>query len=218
VILPIARECARMDGDLWGIYMGNNEMVGPFGASTVFGSRVPPVSVAHLDIALKATRIGQFFARISQGSSNAKEPETWGGLAMFAGLQRRGPGFVAQLRAERADNKVAGLACSLRGMGAGAMQPIWAELSTVAFPCTFVAGQLDHGYVASARRLRDTVPHGRVEIVARAGHPVHLERPEAFARVLAGHLASARAGAPAEGEPEARDSEPESSAASSTWD
>ena len=28
VILPIARECARRDGDLWIIYMGNNEMVG----------------------------------------------------------------------------------------------------------------------------------------------------------------------------------------------
>ena len=39
-ILPIARECARRDGDLWIIYMGNNEMVGPFGAGTVFGSRV----------------------------------------------------------------------------------------------------------------------------------------------------------------------------------
>ncbi|MFI5281670.1 MAG: alpha/beta fold hydrolase [Candidatus Dormibacterales bacterium] len=142
----------------------------------------------------------------------------WGGLAMFAGLQRRGPGFVAQLRAERVDNKVAGLACSLRGMGAGAMEPVWAELSRVEFPCTFVAGQLDHGYVASARRLRDTVSHGRVEVVARAGHPVHLERPEAFARVLAAHLASTRADAPAQGEPEARDSEPESSAASSTWD
>ena len=29
-ILPIARECARHQGDLWLIYMGNNEMVGPF--------------------------------------------------------------------------------------------------------------------------------------------------------------------------------------------
>lgn len=38
VILPIARECARHDGDLWIIYMGNNEMVGPFGAATVFGT------------------------------------------------------------------------------------------------------------------------------------------------------------------------------------
>jgi len=31
-ILPIARECARHQGDLWLVYMGNNEMVGPFGA------------------------------------------------------------------------------------------------------------------------------------------------------------------------------------------
>ena len=39
VILPIARECARQDGDLWIIYMGNNEMVGPYGAATVLGPR-----------------------------------------------------------------------------------------------------------------------------------------------------------------------------------
>ena len=29
-ILPIARECVRHQGDLWLVYMGNNEMVGPF--------------------------------------------------------------------------------------------------------------------------------------------------------------------------------------------
>ena len=32
VILPIARECSKADGDIWVIYMGNNEVVGPFGA------------------------------------------------------------------------------------------------------------------------------------------------------------------------------------------
>jgi pimeloyl-ACP methyl ester carboxylesterase len=30
-----------------------------------------------------------------------------------------------------------------------------------------------------------------VEVVLRAGHSVHQERPEAFARVLAAHLANA---------------------------
>ena len=113
----------------------------------------------------------------------------WAGLPMFAGLERRGPSFVAQLRAERIRNTAAGLAASLRGMGAGAMEPIWDELRRVTVPCTFVAGQLDHGYVASARRLAASVPNGRVEIVPRAGHAVHQERPEAFARVLAAHLA-----------------------------
>jgi 2-succinyl-6-hydroxy-2,4-cyclohexadiene-1-carboxylate synthase len=115
----------------------------------------------------------------------------WGSLPLFAGLERRGPSFVAQVRAQRLENHVAGLACSLRGMGAGVMEPVWDELARLPVPCTFVAGQLDHGYVASARRLATTVPAGRVEIVQRAGHSVHQERPDAFARVLAVHLAAA---------------------------
>ena len=57
---------------------------------------------------------------------------------------------------------------SLRGMGAGAMEPLWDELDAVDLPCTFVAGQLDHGYVASARRLAKTVPARRVESSAGA--------------------------------------------------
>jgi hypothetical protein len=32
VILPIARDCAGAGADIWVIYMGNNEVVGPFGA------------------------------------------------------------------------------------------------------------------------------------------------------------------------------------------
>ena len=119
--------------------------------------------------------------------------EYWGSLPLFAGLERRGPNYVAEVRAERMRNHVAGLACSLRGMGAGSMQPLWDGLANVTFPSTFVAGQLDHGYVASARRLAATVPNGRVEIVPRAGHAVHQERPEAFSRVLGFHLAAATA-------------------------
>ncbi len=115
----------------------------------------------------------------------------WSGLPLFAGLERRGPSFVAQLRAERMSNTVAGLACSLRGMGAGMMQPVWDDLARVTVPSTFVAGQFDHGYVASARRLAAVVANGRVEVVLRSGHAVHQERPEAFAHVLANHLAAA---------------------------
>ena len=117
----------------------------------------------------------------------------WGALPLFATLQRRGPSYVAQVRAERLQNHVAGLACSLRGMGAGTMEPVWNDLGQVTFPCTFVAGQQDHGYVASARRLAATVPNGQFEIVRRAGHAVHQERPDAFARLLASHLAAATA-------------------------
>ena len=46
VILPIARDCAAASADIWVIYMGNNEVVGPFGAGTVFGQ---PISTASPD-------------------------------------------------------------------------------------------------------------------------------------------------------------------------
>jgi 2-succinyl-6-hydroxy-2,4-cyclohexadiene-1-carboxylate synthase len=117
----------------------------------------------------------------------------WASLPLFAGIERRGAGYVAELRAERLKNHVTGLACSLRGMGAGVMEPLWDDLPRVTAPCTFVAGQLDHGYAASARRLAASVPQGRAELVPRAGHSVHQERPDAFARVLANHLAAATA-------------------------
>ena len=64
-ILPIARDCAKADGDLWVIYMGNNEVVGPFGPGTVFGPQVPPLPLIRGILALKTTRTGQLldFAR-----------------------------------------------------------------------------------------------------------------------------------------------------------
>ena len=59
-ILPIARDCASAGGDIWVIYMGNNEAVGPFGAGTVFGLQSPPLPLIRASLALKATRTGQW--------------------------------------------------------------------------------------------------------------------------------------------------------------
>lgn len=89
-ILPIARECARRDGDLWIIYMGNNEMVGPFGAATVFGPRAPSVSLVRADLAIKATKIGQLLDNAMQHwGAHESTPKTWSGLNMFKNNQLR---------------------------------------------------------------------------------------------------------------------------------
>ncbi|MEX1115359.1 MAG: tetratricopeptide repeat protein [Akkermansiaceae bacterium] len=84
VILPIARECARLDGDMWVVYMGNNEMVGPYGASTVFGNRAPALGFVRIALALKKTRLGQLMDQLvtsMRGGSQA--PESWAGIDMF---------------------------------------------------------------------------------------------------------------------------------------
>jgi len=89
-ILPIARECAQRDGNLWIIYMGNNEMVGPFGASTVFGSRAPAMGLVRAELAIKTTRVGQLLDNlIRRWGIHSATPKFWSGLSMFEAHQLR---------------------------------------------------------------------------------------------------------------------------------
>jgi len=88
VIVPIARECAHCQGDLWIIYMGNNEMIGPFGAATVFGAKAPPWPVVRLGLSLQTTRVGQLLMDLGRKlKGNTGGPVVWGGLQMFLGNQ-----------------------------------------------------------------------------------------------------------------------------------
>lgn len=83
-ILPIARECTELQGDAWILYMGNNEMVGTFGAGTIFGAKAPALSMARGTLAIKSTRIGQFMESLVQRTGGNKQtPDSWGGIAMF---------------------------------------------------------------------------------------------------------------------------------------
>jgi len=91
VILPIARECARHDGDFWIVYMGNNEMVGPFGAATVFGAPALPRQVVQLNLALQRTRIGQLLSGALPSVGGSSKNVSWGGMEMFLG-NRVAPG------------------------------------------------------------------------------------------------------------------------------
>jgi tetratricopeptide (TPR) repeat protein len=84
-ILPIARECARHDGDLWVIYMGNNEMVGPFGAVTVFGTRSPPLWLIRTQVQLRRSRFCQWVFDVARKFQKADPVAArWQGMEMFA--------------------------------------------------------------------------------------------------------------------------------------
>jgi len=82
VILPLARECARHQGDLWVIYMGNNEMVGPFGAATVFGLKAPPLWVVRASVALQRARFCQLLLELGRKFQTRSEA-AWHGMEMF---------------------------------------------------------------------------------------------------------------------------------------
>jgi Tfp pilus assembly protein PilF len=86
-IVPMARECAKYQGDLWIIYMGNNELLGPFGASTVFGPEAPPGVVVRAYLAVQRTRLGQACVALARRLHAGGAPASWGGLRMFLDRQ-----------------------------------------------------------------------------------------------------------------------------------
>jgi tetratricopeptide (TPR) repeat protein len=79
-IREIAAECARLNPDVFVIYMGNNEVIGPYGAAAVFGSltRLPLIRAR---LWVKSTRLGQLGSRLFTRSDAV--PTEWRGLEFF---------------------------------------------------------------------------------------------------------------------------------------
>ena len=90
VILPIARDCAQRQGDLWILYMGNNEVIGPFGSVSVFGARSPALPLVRAGLWVKGTRLGQLLDEALDFALRGNRPlPEWTGMAMMAGLKIR---------------------------------------------------------------------------------------------------------------------------------
>jgi tetratricopeptide (TPR) repeat protein len=85
VILPIARDCGRAGGDYWIIYMGNNEMVGPYGAVTVFGAQAVPRAAVAFNLEVQKSRLGQLLVAGLRKLGGKSKNASWGGMEMFLG-------------------------------------------------------------------------------------------------------------------------------------
>ena len=84
-IVPIVRQVAEFEPDLFVVYMGNNEVVGPFGPSSVATRGVPPRAFIRADLFVRRTRLGQLVQRalLALGATGAGLKE-WRGMEMFA--------------------------------------------------------------------------------------------------------------------------------------
>ena len=83
-ILPLARDCTVAQADVWVLYMGNNEVVGPFGAGTVFGRQAAGRSFVQASLAAQTTRTGQLVDQlVRQLRPPPPEKSEWGGMLMF---------------------------------------------------------------------------------------------------------------------------------------
>ncbi|HWD76235.1 MAG TPA: alpha/beta fold hydrolase [Solirubrobacteraceae bacterium] len=107
--------------------------------------------------------------------------ERWARTPVLAGQR---PDVLAAVNAQRLSNSPAGLAAALRGLGTGALPPLWDRLGELAIPVELVIGERDQKFRDTAERMAAALPDARVHVVAGAGHAVHLEDPAAVAEII----------------------------------
>jgi len=88
VVVEVAKECARYEPDLFVIYTGNNEVVGPYGPGTVLTPALSSLRVIRMGIAARKTRVGQLVSALAQlRGLPGGGPKYWQGMEMFVGQQ-----------------------------------------------------------------------------------------------------------------------------------
>ena len=118
--------------------------------------------------------------------------DEWLANPLFAGLTPD-----SAQRADRRRNHASGLAASLRLTGTGTQDTLWRRLDEITVPTLVIAGELDDKFTALGQQLVAAIPSSTMEIVEGAGHSVHLERPEATAKLIASWLVQTGLASPA---------------------
>jgi hypothetical protein len=117
VVRTIAAECAKHEPDLYVAYIGNNEVLGPFGPGAVLTPAMESLAAIRLQTALKRTKLGQVIGEIARRAASG-EKKVWLGLELFAKnqLSARDPGVERVRRQFRANME--SIASIAKGAGA----------------------------------------------------------------------------------------------------
>jgi 2-succinyl-6-hydroxy-2,4-cyclohexadiene-1-carboxylate synthase len=107
----------------------------------------------------------------------------WAQTPVLAGQP---PEVLAAAYADRLRSTPAGLARALRGLGTGALPSLWERLDELKLPVSLLVGERDAKFRGLAERMGDQLDGARIEVVAGAGHAVHLEAPVQVAAMIAG--------------------------------
>jgi tetratricopeptide (TPR) repeat protein len=92
VVYQAAKQAAALEPDLFVVYMGNNEVVGPFGPGSVNASVMPPLWVIRASAWIGGTRSGQLLRRLAGALARIARgrPLEWHGMGTFAEKTVRG--------------------------------------------------------------------------------------------------------------------------------
>lgn len=106
----------------------------------------------------------------------------WAATPVLAGQSR---GVAAAALADRLRSTTPGLARALRGLGTGALPPVWDRLGELGVPLTLIVGERDQKFRGIAEEMAAAMSGAEIVVVPGAGHAVHLEVPDAVAEIIA---------------------------------
>ena len=112
VLLPIAKGLAKERPDLFIIYSGNNEVVGPYGPGTALTSSGMSLPVIHTSMFVRSTRTGQLLTKMGT------QKREWGGMEMFLDKQVAADSPLMQRAYENFESNLRETIAIARGSGA----------------------------------------------------------------------------------------------------
>jgi tetratricopeptide (TPR) repeat protein len=136
LVRRFAEDCARLEPDLFIVYEGHNEVIGPFGPSGVFAPFLRAQGAIRFALWLKGTRTGQLIS----AAGRRGVPADWGGMPMF--LRQQIAMDDPRLEAVRDHFRANLLAIAGAARGAGATTLL----------CTVLANQRDFAPFFSQHR------------------------------------------------------------------
>lgn len=84
VVLPIVKECNSRQADLYIVLMGNNEVIGPYGPTTVLTPFSKHYNLVRFNIFLRSTKWSQIIDKVRfLFAGDPDELQEWGGMELF---------------------------------------------------------------------------------------------------------------------------------------
>ena len=127
--------------------------------------------------------------------------ERWRSQPLFADDP---PEVRERAREDQLRNAPAGLAASLRGVGAGRMEPLWDRLGELTMPVLSWRASATAEYRELGERIAARLPDARLTVLP-GGHALALESPAALARALDSSFAASGGPTPRPGPAGTRD-------------
>ncbi|MDL4842558.1 2-succinyl-6-hydroxy-2,4-cyclohexadiene-1-carboxylate synthase [Aquibacillus rhizosphaerae] len=150
--------------------------------SLVLESASPGLHQSHEQVARQAK--DELLAKMLENEGLSTFIDYWTTIPLFESQKRLPKQKQLAIRSERINQTETGLASSLRGMGTGNQPSWWDQLAGLTIDVLLIVGELDEKFVKIAKEMDEIFKYSQLQLVADAGHAVHVEQTQKFVTIV----------------------------------